>query len=50
MAKSKIRSAAAAALAVRTGSYAGKHKNRSYDVVKGRSRKAKHKGGLKCGI
>ena len=33
----------AAALAARTGSYAGRHGNRKHAVAKGRSRKRKHK-------
>jgi len=31
-------------LAVRTGSFSGRHSNRAYDVKRGSSRKAKHKG------
>lgn len=40
----KQRSAAALGLAVRTGNHAGHHHNRSQDVARGSSRKAKHKG------
>ena len=41
--RKRVRNPAAAALASRTGSYAGRHGNRKYSVVKGSSRKAKHK-------
>jgi hypothetical protein len=43
--KVRVRNPAAAALATRTGSYAGRHGNRKYNVARGSSRKAKHKGG-----
>ena len=41
--KIKKRNMFAFHLAVRSGSGQGKHSNRSYDIKKGRSRKAKHK-------
>jgi hypothetical protein len=42
--KQRISSPAAKALAVRSGSFSGHHSNRAYDVKRGHSRKAKHKG------
>lgn len=39
------RNLASLGLALRTGSYAGKHHTRTHDLLKGRSRKQKHKGG-----
>lgn len=40
----KRRSLPSLGLALRTGSFAGKHHTRSHDLLKGRSRKTKHKG------
>lgn len=40
----KQRSHVAYQMVLRTGGHAGTHHNRDYDVVKGKSRKAKHKG------
>ncbi len=42
--KLKNRNIVALALALRTGGFSGCHKNRSRDILKGRSRKVKHKG------
>ena len=39
----KPRSAPAAALAVRTGNHAGRHHTRTQDVLRGSSRKVKHR-------
>lgn len=41
----KKRSLIARQMVLRTGGHAGSHHNRDYDVKKGKSRKAKHKGG-----
>tara|TARA_B100000131_G_scaffold221323_1_gene212880 strand:- start:56321 stop:56485 length:165 start_codon:yes stop_codon:yes gene_type:complete len=40
----KQRCVASMMLAVRSGNHAGKHHNRDYDVLVGRSRNLKHKG------
>ncbi len=39
----KERSPVAYSMILRTGNHAGKHHNRDWDVVKGKSRKQKHK-------
>jgi hypothetical protein len=44
--KVSYRNPVALAMATRTGNAAGRHGNRKYNVKKGYSRKAKHKGGL----
>jgi hypothetical protein len=41
--KIKERSPVALEMILRTGNHAGKHHNRDWDVVKGKSRKQKHK-------
>lgn len=46
--KPKNRSAVALQMILRTGGHSGKHKNRSYDVKKGRIRKPKHKEDLRA--
>lgn len=44
--KTKNRNHVVLQMLLRTGGHAGKHKNRSHDLKKGRTRKAKHKGDL----
>ena len=48
MKKPKQRSQIALQMILRTGGHAGKHKNRAYDVKKGRVRKPKHKEDLRA--